>query len=200
MTLKSPHWLIIACTIIGATSATFAGLPIFAPYAAIFGSLAAICAIVAGGTGVVSHSALTPATPTPVAALTVHVDALPAPPPLPNTRGFVRMRALAMLSAFALGCGLLPAAVPGVTSLAICVYDYVKANAGLTLLEYVAQSIAKCGGDALTIIDDLIASTDPALASVRAQAKALKASGGVKLQEFAASAHARAGAIRGETK
>jgi hypothetical protein len=121
------------------------------------------------------------------------------PTPRSTARAFVEVRALALVAiAACAGCGLLAAAAPAVTALGLCVYDYAEQHPGLTLLEYVAQSVVSCGGDALSVIDTILASDNVAVKPYQAEAKELKNAGGAKLAAFATAAHARAGALRAQ--
>jgi hypothetical protein len=120
------------------------------------------------------------------------------PRPAPSAAGFVDVYALSPLACFLLSCGLVGAVVP-TTSLAICVYDFIEQHAGLTLLEYTAESAVACESDELAVLDTLIADDVPAAVKpLQAEAKALREAGGPKLAAFAQAAHTRAGAIRAE--
>jgi hypothetical protein len=108
----------------------------------------------------------------------------------------------AVLACVVSACGLLPAAAPALGALTVCVYQYVRTNPGLTLLEYVSRAFLSCGGDALSILDALISSdsSNPATAALKAEAQALKAKGGEALSMFVGSVNARVGALRAGAK
>jgi hypothetical protein len=138
--------------------------------------------------------------PPPGHAVAIGRGAMGAPRKKPSTtaNGFAEVRLLVVVALLACaGCAGLFAAVPVATALGLCVYDYAEQHPGLTLMEYVAQSVVSCGGDALSVIDTILAADNPAVKPYQAEAAELKKAGGERLAAFASKARLRAVTLRG---
>ena len=94
------------------------------------------------------------------------------------------------------GCGLLWATAPAATSLALCIVDQVHQHPGRSFEEYAAISVAHCGADALSILEEVLKSEDPALADLKPGAKAIKEGGAAHIEAYVERTHARVAAIR----
>lgn len=82
------------------------------------------------------------------------------------------------LMAFAVllgGCAGAVASVPGDLALAQCIGSLARVTPPLTFIEYLARGLEQCGGDLLTILDEVLASTDPAVAQYQPEARDARA-------------------------
>ncbi len=87
----------------------------------------------------------------------------------------LRMIAIAMFGVFVGGCAGAVASVPGDLALAQCIGSLARVTPPLTFVEYLARGLEQCGGDLLTILDEVLASTDPAVAQYQQEARDAKA-------------------------
>ncbi len=101
--------------------------------------------------------------------------------PAPSSRGFIGLRLLTVLTFLgcsAAACGLLSVA-PDLAKLGLCEADIAQATPGLSFVQFMQASLAKCGTDAgvtvLDLLEAVLASKDPKVAGYQDEARATKA-------------------------